>query len=87
MIALSDALGLPLVAAGDVLYHSAERMPLHDVLTAIKHHTTVAEAGSLLQPNAQRHLRTVSSAGGYSLLLIQRPSPEPVRSPISVSFV
>ena len=60
LIALSERVGLPLVAAGDVLYHSAERMPLHDVLTAIKHHTTVAEAGSLLQPNAQRHLRTVA---------------------------
>lgn len=50
---------LPPVAAGDVLYHSSMRMPLHDVLTAVKHKTTVALAGSLLLPNAQRHLQTI----------------------------
>ncbi|MFO0264425.1 MAG: PHP domain-containing protein, partial [Planctomycetota bacterium] len=52
---LSRATGLPLMAAGDVLYHDRARMPLHDVLTATRHQTTVAEAGSLLQPNAERH--------------------------------
>ncbi|MFN9538020.1 MAG: error-prone DNA polymerase [Planctomycetota bacterium] len=55
---LSRATGLPLMAAGDVLYHDRARMPLHDVLTATRHQTTVAEAGSLLQPNAERHLRS-----------------------------
>lgn len=54
---LSQATGLPLLAAGDVLYHDRGRMPLHDVLTATRHQTTVAEAGALLQPNAERHLR------------------------------
>ena len=53
----SQQSGLPLVAAGDVLYHSANRLPLHDVLTATKHKTTVAEAGDLLLPNAERHLQ------------------------------
>ncbi|HMO14019.1 MAG TPA: error-prone DNA polymerase [Pirellulaceae bacterium] len=50
---------LPLLAAGDVLYHSPSRLPLHDVLTAIKHRTTVAEAGELLMPNAERHLHSL----------------------------
>ena len=50
---------LPLVAAGDVLYHSPARLPLHDVLTATKHRTTVAEAGNLLLPNAERHLQSI----------------------------
>jgi error-prone DNA polymerase len=51
---------IPLVAAGDVHYHVPGRMVLHDVLTAIRHGTTVAAAeGALLFPNAQRHLRTV----------------------------
>ena len=50
---------LPLVAAGDVLYHARARLPLHDVLTAIKHRTTVASAGDLLLPNADRHLQTI----------------------------
>ena len=56
---LASATGLPPVAAGDVLYHSPARMPLHDVLTAIRNHTTVAAAGDLLLPNAQRHLRPI----------------------------
>jgi len=56
---LSVQTGLPLVAAGDVLYHSPQRQPLQDVLTAIKHHTTVDEAGDLLLPNAQRHLHSI----------------------------
>lgn len=47
---------LPLLAAGDVHYHDAGRMPLHDVLTAIRHGVPVAKAGRWLFPNAQRHL-------------------------------
>ncbi len=50
---------LPMTAAGDVLYHVPARLPLHDVLTATRHHTTVAAAGDLLLPNAQRHLKTI----------------------------
>ncbi len=57
---LSEQTGLPLVASGDVLYHSAARMPLHDVLTATKHGTNVIAAGDLLLPNAQRHLKTIA---------------------------
>ncbi|HIQ21721.1 MAG TPA: error-prone DNA polymerase, partial [Planctomycetes bacterium] len=50
---------VPLVAAGDVHYHCADRRSLHDVLTAIRHGVTVSEAAPHLFPNAQRHLRTV----------------------------
>ncbi len=50
---------IPLLATGNVLYHAPSRMPLHDVLTAIRHGTTIAAAGDLLQPNAQRHLHTL----------------------------
>ncbi len=58
--ALSHQTGVPLVAAGDVHYHVPGRMVLFDVLTAIRHGTTVAAAeGTLLFPNAQRHLRSV----------------------------
>ena len=56
---LANQTGLPLVAAGDVLYHSPSRLPLHDVLTAIRHRTTVAKAGDLLLPNAERHLHSI----------------------------
>jgi error-prone DNA polymerase len=57
---MSQQTSLPLVASGDVLYHRPARLPLHDVLTATKHHTNVATAGDLLLPNASRHLKPVS---------------------------
>ncbi len=50
---------MPLVAANDVRYHTPPRLPLHDVLTAIRNGTTVATAGDALFPNAQRHLRRI----------------------------
>jgi error-prone DNA polymerase len=57
---LSGQLRMPLVAAGDVHYHVAGRIVLYDVLTAIRHGTTVAAAeGTLLFPNAERHLRSL----------------------------
>ena len=55
---LARAEGLAILATNDVLYHAAQRRPLHDVMTAIRHKTTVAAAGELLQPNAERHLKS-----------------------------
>ncbi|WP_243048637.1 error-prone DNA polymerase [Dyella sp. RRB7] len=56
--ALAGSLGLPMVAAGDVHMHVRRRRALQDVMTALRHHRTVAEAGDLLFPNGERHLRT-----------------------------
>ena len=47
----------PLVATGDVLYHGPERRPLQDVLTCIREHTTIDQAGFRLEANAERHLK------------------------------
>ncbi len=55
--ALGERLALPLVAAGDVHMHARGRRALQDAMTAIRHHTTVAEAGWRLFPNGERHLR------------------------------
>jgi len=52
--------GMPLVAAGGVLYHSRQRQALADVLTAIRHGTTVAAAGELLPANAERSLHSAN---------------------------
>ncbi len=49
--------GVPLVATGDVLYHAPHRRPLQDVLTCVRHHTTIGDAGLLLEANAERHLK------------------------------
>ncbi|NLC59925.1 MAG: error-prone DNA polymerase, partial [Gammaproteobacteria bacterium] len=59
--ALGERLGLPLVAAGDVHMHARGRRALQDVMTAIRHRTTVAEAGWRLFPNGERHLRPLSA--------------------------
>ena len=60
------ALGLPLVAAGDVHMHARSRKPLQDVITAVRRGCSVAECGFALQPNAERHLRQrVRLAGIY----------------------
>ncbi len=48
---------LPLVAAGEVQMHRRARRRLQDALTAIRHNTTVAEAGFRLWPNGERYLR------------------------------
>ena len=55
--ALAHENGLALLATNDVHYHEAARRPLQDVMTAIRHKTTVARAGHLLHPNAERHLK------------------------------
>ncbi|OYU74953.1 MAG: error-prone DNA polymerase, partial [Alphaproteobacteria bacterium PA3] len=54
---LARAHGLGLLATNDVHYHAPERRALQDVMTAIRHKTTVARAGHLLHPNAERHLK------------------------------
>jgi error-prone DNA polymerase len=54
---LADETGLKLLATGDVLYHAPERRPLQDVLTCIREHCTIAEAGFRLAANAERHVK------------------------------
>ena len=56
--AVSKSSGIPLVAAGDVLYHVRSRKSLQDVLTAIRLNTPVKDLGFALSPNAEQHLRS-----------------------------
>ncbi len=49
--------GTPLVATNEVLYHAPHRRPLQDVLTCVRTHTTIAQAGLQLEANAERHLK------------------------------
>ena len=48
---------VPLIAINDVLYHHPDRRELQDVVTCIREHVTLDEAGTRLQPNAERHLK------------------------------
>jgi len=52
-------LNLPLVASGDVHMHRRSRRILQDTLTAIREGVTVEQAGFLLYPNGERHLRSL----------------------------
>jgi error-prone DNA polymerase len=60
LLALADSVSIPAVASGDVHMHARGRRALQDSMTAIRHHTTVADAGHRLFPNGERHLRPLS---------------------------
>jgi error-prone DNA polymerase len=55
---VADSALVPLIAVNDVLYHVPERRPLHDVVTCIREHRTLEEAGTLLEANAERYLKS-----------------------------
>ena len=56
---LAQKLDLPMVACGDVQMHCASRKRLHDVLTALRHNTSVDRLGSRRLINSQQHLRSL----------------------------
>jgi len=53
----AEAHELELVATNDVQYHVPERRVLQDVVSCIREHCTIGEAGALLDVNAERHLK------------------------------
>ncbi len=48
---------VPLLATNDALYAEPRHRPLHDVLSCIRHGTTLNEAGRALEANGERHLK------------------------------
>jgi error-prone DNA polymerase len=56
--AMAQAARVPLVALNDACHAAPQDRPLHDVMTAIRLHTTVQQAGRALAANAERHLKT-----------------------------
>ncbi|QGZ61848.1 error-prone DNA polymerase [Paraburkholderia acidisoli] len=55
---VSQESGLPLVAAGGALMHARSRKPLQDTLSAIRAGKPLNACGHVLEPNAERHLRS-----------------------------
>ncbi len=53
---IARAAGIPAVAASGALMHTAARRPIADLMTALRLHCSVAEAGLALAPNAERRL-------------------------------
>src|ERR1700744_809241 len=48
---------LPLIATNGVRYAQADKRPVRDVLTCVRHKTTIAEAGRMLERNAEHYLK------------------------------
>jgi len=57
---LSKAYGMPVVATGDIHYHSPSRRELQDVLTCVREKCTIQEAGFRLHQNAERYMKEVA---------------------------
>jgi len=57
LAALAERSEAPLVATNDVHYHRPERRQLGDVLTCIREHCTIDQAGFRLAANAERQLK------------------------------
>ncbi|MCC9603905.1 error-prone DNA polymerase [Stieleria sp. JC731] len=56
---LSIQSGVPCVASGNVHYHLAERMLLHDCVTAIRNGTTIDQVHAERFANSQYHMRSI----------------------------
>jgi error-prone DNA polymerase len=68
---VADRLRLPLVATNGARYARREDKPLQDLMTAIRHRTTLDAAGSLLARESERHLK---GAAEMARLFADRPS-------------
>jgi len=66
----AKALGLPLVAGMEVLYHTPTRRPLQDVLACLRRGVTLATAGTVIHPNDEHSLR---APRGFSDLYADDP--------------
>ena len=57
-LCIAASLRLPVIATNGVRYAKEKDRELLDVFTAIRHHTTLDQAGRLLEANSMRHLRS-----------------------------
>ena len=57
-IEVAESLQLPLLATNGVNYATPRERELADAFTALQHHRTLATAGRLLAPNAERYLKS-----------------------------
>ena len=67
---LATRVDLDVVATGNVHYLVPQQREVHDVLTCIREHTTLDEAGNLLRPNDEYRLR---SSGEMAALFREMP--------------
>src|SRR3989475_8031797 len=60
LLDLAERHGAPLVITNEIFYATPDRHRLHDVLTAIRHRTTLDEAQRYLNPNAEHYLKSAA---------------------------
>jgi error-prone DNA polymerase len=60
LVELSERFGLPLLATNGVLYSSENQRPILDVFTCIHHHTHLDAAGTLLERNGERYMKSAT---------------------------
>lgn len=58
LVDLADHLRLPLLASNAPIHATHEDRLLADAFTCLRHHVTLDQAGGLLAPNGERHLRS-----------------------------
>ncbi len=58
LAALAERHLIPLIATNDVLYHAPEQREVQDILTCIREGVTIDAAGTRLEANAERHLKS-----------------------------
>jgi error-prone DNA polymerase len=70
---LASELRIPMLACGHVKMHHPQRKPLHDVLTAIRHNTSIDQLGRRRLSNSQQHLRSLEKLYRlYPMALLQQ---------------
>ncbi len=72
--------GLPLLAAGDVHYHTSQRSVVHDCVIAIRNGTTIEPIHSERFASAQRHLRSLGE-----IAEIYRRVPDAIANTVEVA--
>jgi error-prone DNA polymerase len=58
LLSLASAFHVPVIATNGVRFAEPADRPLHDVLTCLRHKTTIAQAGRRLSVNAERYLKS-----------------------------
>jgi error-prone DNA polymerase len=73
---------VPLIAVNDVLYHHPDRRELQDVLTCIREHLTIDQAGRRLAANAERFLKPAAE-----MARLFRDAPEAIEETLRLDAV
>ncbi|WP_158792126.1 DNA polymerase III subunit alpha [Granulicella sp. L60] len=79
-VSIARSLHLPLLATNGVLYATPQEREIQDVMTAIRLHTTLEGAGTALQGNAERYLRS-----GEEMEALFADLPEAVQNTVQLS--